>query len=286
MADSTDTAKVPPAATPDSKQVPLWRAATGSTRVFFTMLSILISALVCEQGVRLALLLGYRNERRKIRIINRMVRLWGVSTFWAVRVLLRLKLRIEGELPRSGRFFIISNHQSSIDIPMLISVLRRLNLKFVAMEELRYGKPGVSLGLRHGGFAFVAKRDIEEDLAELRRFGSQLERYDGSPAIFPEGRRTDDGELLPFKFAGTNAVSDSSGLPLLPVTIEGLWKARTIKEFELVVGNTVTVRISEPLSPTAVRQQPQQAFRQVERTIRDNLSDIRTSRKAGIAPKG
>ena len=254
-----------------------WRAALHRARSGLGLFVTLIVSIVLDARLRFWLLPRYRkDEAGRIDAVNRIIRAWGVIGFWLGRTSLGLKVVVEGKPPASGRYLIVSNHQSSMDIPLIFTIFRALNVKFVAMEELRYGKPGVSLALRNGGFAFVAKRKVGEDLATLKRFGRQMERFDGSPAIFPEGRRTDDGFLRPFNFAGIEVVRRTSKLPLLPITIDGLWRARDIKDYHRLVGCRVTVRICEPIPFEDVeRLGHRKAYREIEETIRRNLDEIR-----------
>ena len=136
----------------------------------------------------------------------------------------------------------------------------------------------MSLGLRNGGFVFVAKKKLGEDLASLTRFGNQVERFDGSPLIFPEGGRTEDGRLRRFHFAGIEAVRRAARLPLLPITVDGAWKGRSVTEYHRLAGSEVTLHIGQPIPFEEVQQAPRRVYRRVEETIRRNLEDIRERR--------
>jgi len=248
-----------------------------SARAVLTLLATLVVSVALDLWFRLVVLPRHRNDARSIAAAtNRLVRLWGIVSFRICRVGLGLKVEVEGEPPPDGRVFVLSNHQSSMDIPALISLFRSHNLKFVAMEELRYGKPAVSIGLRNGGFVFVAKRNLGEDLAALREFAGGLESFEGSPLIFPEGRRTDDGSILPFHWAGSEIIRRTARLPLVPVTIDGLSEARTLKRYHLVVGARVTIRISPAISFEESERDPRATFQSIEETIRRNMDEIRS----------
>jgi 1-acyl-sn-glycerol-3-phosphate acyltransferase len=261
---------------------PSWKVPFNKVRSALVLLMVLAVSAFLDVWQRLGLLPGpWSRKERVIARVNSLMHFWGVVVFWINRVGMGLRVKIEGKAPASGRHFIVSNHQSSLDIPLLITLFRGQNLKFVAMEELRYCKPGVSMALRTGGFVFLAKQSREEDLAALEVFARQLDRYDGSPLIFPEGRRTDDGYLLPFHFAGTETVRRNARLPFVMVTIDGLWEARTIHELHKIVGSRVTVRISEPIPFKETERDPRAACRLLEETIRRNMEEIRRSSAAG-----
>ena len=69
-----------------------------------------------------------------------------------------------------------------------------------------------------------------------------------SPIYFPEGTRSEDGKLLPFKKAGFAALLNStSELPVLPMVIEGGRHIFNKKRFWVQPGSAVTVRILPPI---------------------------------------
>ncbi len=248
-------------------------------RMSVGMITGLLTALPFDLWFRWTLLnLPRRDERAQVAALNRVIRTWGRVLFAQCRMAMGLTVRVEGTVPATGRYLVVSNHQSSIDIPALISVLPGQNLKFVAIERLRAGKPAVSVALRNGGFAFVDQRSLRKDLAALKEFARGLERFDGSPLIFPEGRRTDDGSILPFRWAGAEIIRRTARLPILPVTIEGLAAARTLRTYHRAFGSHVTIRISEPIPFEETERDPKAVFQAIERTIRANSEEIRLGR--------
>lgn len=252
------------------------RRALKAIRALAALLVILLHGVFFEIWLRVIIWRRYGGDpRARIAALNRVVVRWGVSSVWLVRTFLGLRVHVEGEPPRTGRFLVISNHQSSLDPSFLVVAFPTLNLKFAAKEELRRGKPAVSLILRHGGSVFVGQEDPRRDVAVLIRLGRQVERFDGSPVLFPEGQRTEDGALQPLRSGGIEAVRRASRLPLIVVTIDGLWKARTIWAWPMIVGQTVTLRISKPILPDEVDRDPRRAYREIEETMRRNLEEIR-----------
>ncbi len=247
-----------------------------SIRAVACLLAVLLHGLFFE--IRLRFVIGRRyggDARAKIAALNHVIRLWGVTSFSLVRALLGLHVRIAGEAPRSGRFVVVSNHQSSLDPSFLMTAFPALNLKFAAKEELRHWKPAVSVGLRHGGSVFVGQGEVRKDLSVLIRFGRQMERFDGSPVLFAEGERTEDGALRSLRSGGIEAIRRTSGLPLLVVTIDGLWKARTIWAWRRIVGASVTMRISRPFPPEEFDRDPRRTYEEIEDIMRRNLEEIR-----------
>lgn len=240
-------------------------------RAGLALLAVLAVALATDAWVRLAVIPWHRKGSASWhRAWNREVRNWGVRTVRAAKFLAGLEVRVTGKIPTEGRYLVVANHQSSIDIPFLIDVLRPLHLKFVAHDGLMRGKPAVSTGLRCGGSVFIGKKNLRDDLRALKKFAATLEATDGTAVIFPEGIRTHDGVLLPFQTAGMRTIAEAAGLPILPVVHDGLWKARTIRETHRLVGATLRIHVLDPI-PVDRRTD----YAGVESAIRAGLARLR-----------
>jgi 1-acyl-sn-glycerol-3-phosphate acyltransferase len=203
----------------------------------------------------------------RIGAFNRATRAWGRILFGAARWAVGLEVVVEGRVPDSGRYLIVANHQSSLDIPFLITTFSRLNLKFVAMEALRRGKPVISIVLRHGGSVTVGKTNVGEDLAALTRFAGEVERYDGSPLIFPGGGLERGEGARRFHLAGIEVLRRGSRLPILPVAIDGMAAAPTIGGLLRLAGARVTMRIGDPVPFDEADRNPRAAYDALERWI-------------------
>ncbi len=247
-----------------------------------------MESVALDLWTRATILWRLRNdEPRRIETMNRIIRMWGRHAFGIARRVLHLELVVEGEPPREGRYLVVSNHQSSVDIATLFTVFDALNLKFVAMRQLSRGAPAVSAALRSGGFVFVGGRGRAADVAALTRFSQNLERWDGSAVIFPEGGRTQDGSLRRFASAGIRIIRRTARLPVLPVTIDGLWRAPTVRDARHLVGGRVTVRIGAPI-PFDAGENSRELTDRIERTIREHLESIRAAPHSveGVGPFG
>ena len=246
-------------------------------------------ALALDVWLRFWVLIRYRRRQaEKIACFNRVAWAWGRALFSTVRWAVRLRIAVEGEVPSKGRFLIVANHQSSFDIPLLITLFRPLNLKFVAMEELRRGKPTISLVLRHGGFAIVGQQNIGQDLAALARCAANLEQFDGSPVIFPAGWVERDQEARRFYLAGLEVLRRGSRLPILPVAIAGMERAPSFRSIARAAGSCVTVRISDPIPCEVAGKDPRATYLRLEEKIYGDVAEIRAGARgpSGGAPGG
>lgn len=136
-----------------------------------------------------------------------------------IRLLLRLagiRVRVAGALPVAGRLLYMANHQSYLDPPILLSVLPGCP-SILAKEEL-FGVPVLGWILRLGGLVPVA-RGTEAAHASVDRAAEMLRA--GRPfLVFPEGTRSPDGRLLPFK-TGVYALALKAEATVVPLSLRG-----------------------------------------------------------------
>jgi len=175
---------------------------------------------------------------------NRAERVMG----WWGRAFVRLggwKLRVEGmeNLP-SGGAVLVANHQSAVDIPMLLSAFPR-PVRFLAKREL--GEiPLFGKAMAAAGNLFVDRDDPRDAVRMLREAGAQL-RDGRLVVVFPEGTRSGDGSIGEFR-PGAFYLAQKSGAPVVPVYVDGGYRAipkggYRVRPAELLV------RALPPLSP-------------------------------------
>jgi 1-acyl-sn-glycerol-3-phosphate acyltransferase len=118
-------------------------------------------------------------------------------------------------VPRAGSALLVSNHQSYLD-PVLIGVRLPRPLSYIAKSELFENRHSDRLLRWLNGFPVrqgsVDVRAVKETITRLRA-GYAL-------AIFPEGSRTANGEMLPLE-RGVAFIIRRSKVPVIPVIIDG-----------------------------------------------------------------
>lgn len=156
-----------------------------------------------------------------------------------------IEARAEGlEHVRSGHPCIVAaNHQSVADIWALMAVLP-LSLRFVAKREL--GRiPIFARACRAAGHVFIDRRDRAGAIVAIREAGERMRREGLSLVLFPEGSRSRDGRLQPFK-RGTFVLAIETRAPIVPVAIAG-GHERLPAGAWLPRRGTVTVRCGRPI---------------------------------------
>jgi len=149
-------------------------------------------------------------------------RVYRINQFWTWLILRmgRISLNVKGlENLESGRQYIFMvNHQSNIDIPILVQSLIRFQLRWIAKKEL--------LWVPLFGWAMWASKHITVDRSDPLDAVKSLERAKRriaagiSIVVFPEGTRSRDGRLLPFKKGGF-LLAAKTRTRIVPVTIVG-----------------------------------------------------------------
>jgi len=206
---------------------------------------------------------------------NKLIAWWGRSLLLLTRRLVGLRVLLEGGPPR-GRCIVVANHQSAAEIAVLLSIFRDQNLKFVVTHQLARWKPNVSPAVRRGGFAAVDPRELRRNFRVLRSFARSLPDWDGSPVIYPEGKRTEDGSVGTFHGAGLKVLVRETGLPVQPVVIDGLWRARTVNDFlDHLPGAVCRLRFLPLIPAEQARGQVDVLAERLESEIREGLRSMR-----------
>jgi 1-acyl-sn-glycerol-3-phosphate acyltransferase len=170
-------------------------------------------------------------------------RAWGPLGLWLAGA--RVEVARRPALP-NGPLIFASNHESVLDIWVLFKVLGR-SFRFIAKQEL-FRMPIFGWYLSLGGHIPVDRGNHARALESLRRAG-ELVRAGTSLVVFPEGTRSRDHRVHPFK-KGPFVVAMEAGVPVVPVALSGSGRV-TPKNVIAVVPGTIRVAIGDPVDPRA-----------------------------------
>jgi 1-acyl-sn-glycerol-3-phosphate acyltransferase len=184
-----------------------------------------------------------------------------------------IRVEVTGAPPQNGQpcvFFV--NHQSALDIPILFrACMKAHDVRFMAKESL-FKIPFLGWGMSLSGFIPI-RRESARHAAEV--FQERLTKNAASYSyiIFPEGTRSPDGRLQPFK-RGAVGLALRLGLPVVPVTLVDACRANP-KGMLLVRPGTVRVTFHEPIAvdANAPREQRDQLLERVYAAILSALPD-------------
>jgi 1-acyl-sn-glycerol-3-phosphate acyltransferase len=204
------------------------------------LLRVAVGAATVMLG-SLAVVVGLIAPRKAVIVAH----LWGRACLFLAGV----PVVVEGleHITADGRYVIMANHESGLDIPVLLTALpSSLELRFLAKKSL-FGVPFLGWAMRSAGFVPVDREDRSSAVAMLAQTLDEVRRG-SSPLVFPEETWTLDGRLLPFQRGGF-LVALKTGLPILPIGLEG---PRMVlpPDQGVILPHPVTVRIGPPI-PTA-----------------------------------
>lgn len=175
-------------------------------------------------------------------LYHRHARLWSLL---GLR-LAGIKLEVTGaEKVPSGPLIFMSNHQGNFDILTLFQAIPQ-RFSWIAKEEL-FRIPIFGHSMARAGYIPLDRGDGRRALKSVEA-AANLIRGGQSVVIFPEGTRTPDGELLPFKKGGF-LLASKAGVPIIPITINGSMRINPKIRLELYPG-TIRVRFADPI-PTS-----------------------------------
>lgn len=177
-------------------------------------------------------------------------------------IVYRVRYSGRENIPASGGVLVVSNHQSHFDPPLIgMGCPRRMNylardtlFRFApfrwlisSVDSIPIDREGIGLG------------GIKEALRRLKRGEMVL--------IFPEGTRTHDGQIAPFR-PGFTALAVRSGAAILPVAVEGAFQA--FPRWQKFPGpGRIRVQFGEPIMPAEFAgRDERQLLVEVERRVR------------------
>jgi 1-acyl-sn-glycerol-3-phosphate acyltransferase len=159
----------------------------------------------------------------------------------------RVSLRGAEHLP-DGPVIFMSNHQSNFDILTLLAFMPR-QIYWIAKKEL-FDIPVFGASMRRGGYIPLDRSDGRKALKSMDNAAAII-RAGKSLVIFPEGTRSRDLQLLPFKRGGF-MLALKAGVPVVPVTINGSGRINPAGRIRLYAGQISVTLHPAILPPTAV----------------------------------
>jgi 1-acyl-sn-glycerol-3-phosphate acyltransferase len=169
-----------------------------------------------------------------------------VARAWA-RMLLRVagaRVRIEGleHIEPEGRYVVASNHESFMDIPLLMARLP-LQFRFMAKKSL-FRVPFIGFHLKRAGHIPVLREDARAGLRASAEAAAAIRERGVSVLVFPEGGRSPAG-IREFK-EGAAYIAIKAGVPIVPVAISGARDLLPMGSL-LVRGAGVRLSVGEPI---------------------------------------
>ncbi|MCP4261754.1 MAG: 1-acyl-sn-glycerol-3-phosphate acyltransferase [Planctomycetes bacterium] len=195
---------------------------------------------------------------------------------WVCRVFCILFFRVrtygKDNIPRTGAFIIVSNHQSYLD-PIFCGGLIKRHSHFIARDSLF---TNWFFGPLISSVNAIPVKLGEPDISAMRKVLEKLKKGDGV-TLFPEGTRTYDGKITPFK-PGLGLLARRGNATIVPALIDGAFecwprhrKLFSPGQIHVTYGKPITVKqvkdmgdnkLAELLTETLRKMQTQSRIKQ------------------------
>lgn len=196
---------------------------------------------------------------------------------WAARILNIVKLRYEIKNPHGfvfqpgHHYIIMSNHQSHYDIPLILDAFCEGSIRMIAKKEL-FKIPIWGIAMKKAEFISIDRDNRNQAYQDLE-IAKEMMRSGIVVWIAPEGTRTRNGELQPFKNGGF-FLALQTGATIVPVGIKGTAKILPPDTWDFSIGEEATLAIGQPIEASAYKPyQRKQLVQEVEKSIRLALGE-------------
>uniref|UniRef100_A0A8B9BQ54 1-acyl-sn-glycerol-3-phosphate acyltransferase n=1 Tax=Anser brachyrhynchus TaxID=132585 RepID=A0A8B9BQ54_9AVES len=139
-------------------------------------------------------------------------------SFLPLKYIFGIKIVVKGKenLRTKKPFVLVLNHQTSLDIMVMMEILPSRCVAIAKKEILYMGTFGLACWL--AGLIFIDRKKREESITTLTEVAHSMHKDNFRVLIFPEGTRNHNGSMLPFK-RGAFQLAVKAQVPIIPVVI-------------------------------------------------------------------
>lgn len=178
---------------------------------------------------------------RRLRALHAWTSFWASLYTW-MNPVWRVTVQERRHARPGARYVMVSNHQSMVDILVLFRIFK--HFKWVSKSE-NFKIPFVGWNMRLNRYVEIERGSVKGSGRMMVDCRARLNEG-SSVMIFPEGTRSEDGELRPFR-RGAFELALQTGTPVLPIVIEGSSRALPKKGVALRGTHHIRVKMLEPV---------------------------------------
>ena len=185
---------------------------------------------------------------RKKMITHYFTVLW-TRVYLTVNPGWRIRLENLEKIDRSKHYILVSNHQSIIDIALLLQL--RINFRWISKIELaKFPFVGWVIWMNDH---IVVRRGDKQSVVKMAEACKRSFSQGVSIIMFPEGTRTRNGEIQEFR-EGAFMLAKDTGVPIMPIVLEGAGSALPRKGFWFRVKQVFTVRVLDEIPANTINR--------------------------------
>ncbi|NXO01328.1 PLCA acyltransferase, partial [Rhinopomastus cyanomelas] len=149
-----------------------------------------------------------------------------------------MKIAVKGKenIRTKKPFVLMLNHQSSLDIMVMMEVLPSRCAPIAKKEILYMGPLGLACWI--SGLTFIDRKKTQESIATLTVVAESMHKENFGIMIFPEGTRNHFGSMLPFKRGGFH-LAVKAQVPIIPAVISSYKNFYSQKEKRFTTGKII-----------------------------------------------
>lgn len=174
------------------------------------------------------------------RFYHRQMRRWSRILLWLFGV--KATVRGAEKLKKGTNYVYLPNHSSYLDIIALGATIPD-DIRFIFKRELAK-IPLFGWSLSSGPYILIDRTDARHAMESIEMAARQIAEG-ASVVIFPEGTRSHDGKIGPFKRGGIH-LAIKSGVPMVPVAVRGTYRLLSRHDKKVRPGK-VEVIIGQPI---------------------------------------
>jgi 1-acyl-sn-glycerol-3-phosphate acyltransferase len=201
---------------------------------------------------------------------------WSKDNLW----LSRARVRIEGleNIDHDHPQIFVANHSGLHDI-LSLSANLPIQFRWVAKKSL-FNVPFMGWHMSRSGYIPIDRENPREAAKSIIE-AARIIRGGINAIAFPEGTRSRTGDLSSFR-SGAFALALRTGVPLVPITLEGSYRVIMPKTLQVNPGTIIRIKIDTPIDLSSyARGDKHKLMEDVYRIMAGNLQYLRAARRAG-----
>jgi 1-acyl-sn-glycerol-3-phosphate acyltransferase len=202
------------------------------------------------------------------------MRRWSKDNLW----LSRARVEIEGleNINLNGPQILAANHSGLHDI-LSLSAYLPIQFRWIAKKSL-FRVPFMGWHMRRSGYIAIDRENPRDAAKSIMEAADEIRN--GTNAIaFPEGTRSRTGDLGGFH-SGAFSLALRTGVPLVPVTLDGSYRVIIPKTLQVNPGTVIRIKIDRPIDLSSwSRGDKRKLMEDVFRIMSSNLEALRRRRQ-------